>query len=158
MNQHANITRRTALLGTATVAAAPAAAIAEAAPSERVPADIWPHADAISRILRATDTAGPLTITPTDAMLRMGPFESPIAALFRKWDAIHGADFAGRTNAESTAACVECEAIRRRMLALSPITATDLAMQLVADTDHGESVPSDTFFEVVRTLALAKKA
>lgn len=149
MNEHSRITRRDSLGGPVTASAA-------AAPQKPVPADIWPHADAISRILRATDTAGPLTITPTDAMLKMGPFESPIAALFRKWDAIHGADFAGRTDAESVAAYEECEAIRRRMLALSPITATDLAMQLVADTDHGESDHSDAFFKTVRNLALAR--
>lgn len=174
MDKSNHITRRAALVGAAVSSVAlavPAAAAVKPATIEALAEKF--RADASALDPRIDDcwlgydelATGPREMRVMSIYLgRSGtPFVRPVAApveappsiadLFRQWREIRDTSHRA-TGADFDALHGQYERLQRRITAMVPTNAREAAMQLVTETDDGESDFRDAFFRRVRKLAI----
>ena len=103
----------------------------------------------------ATAAAAPSLVAAAPVPEEGAPAVSEIAALFAQWKAIRDCDFLTLTEAQADAQYERYVALQRRIAAMEPSTAAELAMMLIVETDDGDSVYRDSFFRKVRRIAKA---
>ncbi len=76
-----------------------------------------------------------------------------IADLFGQWQA-ERVGTTRETTAEADARCTRCSELQASITAMRPRSVREAAMQLVVETDDGESDYRPAFFRRVRSLAM----
>ncbi len=89
---------------------------------------------------------------PTDEKV-LATNVAAIPTLFRQWKAVRGREFA--TDEESRAGHREYRKLQRTITAMTPTSARDLAIQMVVETDFGDSDWRDSFFQKVARISEA---
>jgi hypothetical protein len=79
--------------------------------------------------------------------------ESGIEILFRQWKGWRDMSYEGLTQQECDALYEKYAAVRDQLLELHPLTAREMAMQIIAETDENDSDWREEFFDKVNALA-----
>ncbi|UNZ49333.1 hypothetical protein [Agrobacterium tumefaciens] len=111
-------------------------------------------ADFIKRIYNAWELL--LTDERTNAA------HETVSSLFSQWaanpDACPGADYSGKSQAQLNAVFAEYTSLQQRIVGAVPMTAEEVAQQIIAATDDGASSMPEELFDRLRQMARRAKA
>ena len=101
----------------------------------------------VARVYPAGSISHPISLEDSSATA------SPIAELFRQWQENGATSFDGMSDADGVAVCDEYRRLQVAIVAATPRTPRDLAMQFWCDSDGGCSTHSADFLDRMRALA-----